>query len=400
MLRDNTSRSGNSRRVLDAAVLLVEDNRLNQRMIEGTLRHYGFSNVTCVNDGKSAIAHFAEQLPDLILTDLLMPGMDGFALCREIRHTPQWKDIPIIALTALESEESRLSILSLGANDLLRKPITEQELVARCRLQLEKRHIVKDLQDYRFRMEEDLSHARDMQNLLMPDAAVIKQTEQQFNLSIRSIFAPSSTIGGDYWGVRSLTEPHKLALYIGDFTGHGVTAAINVFRLSMLMDKLSPAILSEPAKCLQHLNHQLHSILPIHLFSTMFYGVLDIQADTLTYCVAGCPPPLLLPQTENHRLLEGRGLPLAAVSESTYTEQVIAFLPGDSLLLYSDALIETANEDGQHLSIDAIGEELDNLTANRRHAETLIGHVLQHFSPHSANGLEDDLTINIYSRNA
>jgi phosphoserine phosphatase RsbU/P len=397
MLTDTNTLPQTRHPLHDATILVAEDDRLNRKLLLDTLQHHGFRQVTMVHNGAQAIEYLHAFTPDLIITDLLMPEVDGFALCRKVRSTPHLRDIPIIALTGVEGESERLYAFELGASDVLRKPAKDAELIARCHLQLEKRHILRDLQEYRTRMEEDLSHARDMQNLLLPDATAIERTEQQFQLSIRSVFSPSSIIGGDFWGMHTLRQK-KLAFYIGDFTGHGVTAAINVFRASLLMERLPMGVLSQPRQCLAQLNRQLHAMLPVQQFATMFYGVLDTTRNTLCYCIAGCPPPLILRAHGQSQLLHGQGMPLAVTATTRYAAHTVPFMPGDALLLYSDALIETADAQQRYLHINTVAERLNAIPSHKRTGDGLLQTVLDAFSTHSACGLKDDLTINVYLR--
>ncbi|MCH2546153.1 MAG: fused response regulator/phosphatase [Alphaproteobacteria bacterium] len=386
-------------RILEADILVVEDNHLSQRMIVEALRNFGFHRIHCAYEGMEALELLKNIEPDLIITDLLMPTLDGFSLCQKIRRHPRLKDIPILALTALDDEKARLSVFEMGANDLVRKPVTEEELNARCRLHLEKRYILKDLQDYQSSMSEDIGHARDMQNLLMPDSKSVQEIENQFDLGISSLFVPSFTISGDFWGMRPLCYGSKLAFYIGDFTGHGVTAAINVFRFHMLIEKMPASLLMQPATCLNTLNHQLYKMLPIQLFCTLFYAVLDLNENTLNYCIAGCPHPLKLHCDNGYEMLLGVGLPLAATKTVKYKEYSTTFMKGDALMLYSDALVETPNEKNNYLKIQEVGELLNNTPQDKRDAPALLKSVLDQFSDFTHKGIDDDLTINIYTRN-
>lgn len=384
-------------RILQATILVVEDNLVNQVIVVESLRKYGFHKVIGVDGGREALEALQTLEPNLIITDLIMPDIDGFLLCQNIRNTPKLKNIPILALTALEDEEARLSIFDMGASDLVRKPVTEEELIARCCIHLEKGYILKDLHDYQQRVKEDLSHARAMQNMLMPNNAAISDVEFAFGLGISSLFAPSFTIGGDFWGLKPLKN-HKLAIYIGDFTGHGVTAAINVFRLCGLLDKLPISTLSTPSETLRMLNQQLYAVLPIQLFATMFYGVIDTKKNRMTYCIAGCPPPLKLSSSGRYELLQGSGLPIAAVKNTKYREHLCDFLPRDALLLYSDALIETPSELEEYLDIEKLGARLGELMHDAISTEDILQHIISHFSHFATREVEDDLTLNVYMR--
>lgn len=383
-----------------APILLVDENPVSRAVTLLALRKYGFHNLYEAEDGHAALAQMQKTKPDLVILDILLPDINGFQLCQMLREHEEWKDIPILAYTALEDEQERLSILRMGANDLAFKPITPEELMARCSIHLEKYYILKDLQDYRQRMEADLSNARTMQDLLMPDAGRISKIREAYGLDIQPLFAPSLAIGGDFWGVHPFAGTSKLAMFIGDFTGHGVTAALNVFRLSTLMARLPESTLLEPATFLQHLNQQLHPLLPTELFATMFYAVLDTATDSLVYSVAGSPPPLLLREERlpSFALLEGSGLPLAAISAPKYREHKATFRPGDSLLLYSDALIETPGPDGEYLSVLELGELLSDIPIEERSAANLLSHTLTHFRCKAEDRLADDLTLNVYRR--
>lgn len=385
-------------RLQQAVILVIEDNALSQRQMLGTLHRHGFHAAEGASGGREALEKLATLDPDLIILDLLMPTMDGFALCLEFRKIRKLRNIPILVHTALENEQARLSIFRMGASDLVRKPVNDEELIARCRIHLEKRYILKDMEEYQERMEADLAHARAMQNMLMPDPHAIACVEKAFGLDIRALFKPSFIIGGDLWGMRPLPCGEKLALYIGDFTGHGVTAAINVFRLCTLIDKLPPAVLAHPAECLTQLNQQLFNLLPIELFATMFYAVLDTRQDSLSYCVAGSPPPLLLQRDGGFETLKGSGLPLAAIRTPRYREELVACRPGDALLLYSDALIETPNAEGALLDIRSIGELLTTLPSEHRTADALMQATRYRLDSFTSHGVRDDLTLNIYVR--
>ncbi len=106
-----------------ARVLIVEDEEVVQRY----LRRDGYS-VCRVADGASASSAFAAFAPDLIVLDLMLPGMDGLDVCGEIRKT---SDVPIVMLTSRKSEEDKLTGLKLGADDYVTKPFSPREVAAR-----------------------------------------------------------------------------------------------------------------------------------------------------------------------------------------------------------------------------------------------------------------------------
>ncbi|MBD2308979.1 response regulator [Chroococcidiopsis sp. FACHB-1243] len=112
-----------------ARILLVDDNADMRDYLRRLLnQHY---EVEAVNDGLAALNAIAERTPDLVLTDVMMPGMDGFELLRSLRADAKTRDIPIVLLSARAGEESRVEGLEAGADDYLIKPFSARELLAR-----------------------------------------------------------------------------------------------------------------------------------------------------------------------------------------------------------------------------------------------------------------------------
>ena len=113
-------------------ILVVDDRRDNIEVLEIVLEAEGFLILTATSGGE-ALASVAEQPPDLILLDVMMPGMDGFQVAAEIKGNPATRSIPILMVTALSGGLVRTRALSAGAEDLLNKPFGSAELCARVR---------------------------------------------------------------------------------------------------------------------------------------------------------------------------------------------------------------------------------------------------------------------------
>jgi two-component system, OmpR family, alkaline phosphatase synthesis response regulator PhoP len=113
-------------------ILIVEDEAEIAQLIQLYLEKEGFTCRTC-RDGLSALQVFQEQQPDLIILDLMIPGLDGLEVCARIRQKPGAKDPYIMMLTAKGEEIDRIIGLSTGADDYMVKPFSPKELVARAR---------------------------------------------------------------------------------------------------------------------------------------------------------------------------------------------------------------------------------------------------------------------------
>ena len=110
-------------------ILVVDDDLAVLKFVRANLQAAGYEVLTAL-DGTEALQVIEKELPDLIILDIMMPGIDGFEVCRQIR---EWSQVPIIMLSALADEEDKVKCLDLGADDYLTKPFGVQELMARVR---------------------------------------------------------------------------------------------------------------------------------------------------------------------------------------------------------------------------------------------------------------------------
>jgi DNA-binding response OmpR family regulator len=125
-------------RVVSTSILVVDDEPNIVLSLEFLLKQEGF-RVRTVANGEAALAAIAQEPPDLVLLDVMIPGRDGYAVCQEIRRNPAWRDMRIIMLTAKGGDMQREKGLSLGANEYVTKPFSTRELVERVRRMLDRR---------------------------------------------------------------------------------------------------------------------------------------------------------------------------------------------------------------------------------------------------------------------
>ncbi|WP_297508760.1 PleD family two-component system response regulator [uncultured Caulobacter sp.] len=117
---------------MSARILVVDDIEANVRLLEAKLTAE-YYEVTSATDGPTALAMAARDLPDIILLDVMMPGMDGFTVCRKLKEDPSTRHIPVVLITALDGRGDRIQGLEAGASDFLTKPIDDVMLFARVR---------------------------------------------------------------------------------------------------------------------------------------------------------------------------------------------------------------------------------------------------------------------------
>ncbi|MFN6461235.1 MAG: response regulator [Nostoc sp. DedVER02] len=129
----------------DSLILVVDDTTTNLEIVFNILTNVGFK-VATENDGNRALKQAEEQLPDLILLDVMMPGIDGFETCKMLKENSATCDIPVIFMTANSDTDSKVKGLNIGAVDYITKPFHEEELLARIKTHLQLRNLTKTLE--------------------------------------------------------------------------------------------------------------------------------------------------------------------------------------------------------------------------------------------------------------
>lgn len=125
-------------------VLLVEDSPLQRKILAGYLTGEGIEVITA-SDGEEALRVAEKQKPDLVLLDIVLPGMDGFEVCRHIKDNPGLKDTPVVFITSRQGREERIRGLECGADDFLIKPVDKRELLIRTRSLLRRKQLMDTL---------------------------------------------------------------------------------------------------------------------------------------------------------------------------------------------------------------------------------------------------------------
>jgi len=223
---------------------------------------------------------------------------------------------------------------------------------------------------------------------ILPHEQEVRAIEQACGLDIASHFQPSSEIGGDFWGIKSLF-PHQTALWTVDFSGHGVASALNTFRLQAYLKDKSD-IDARPGEYLSYLNDKLLHLLSSGTFATMFYAIVDSQSDRLFYAAACNPPPIIFYKDSGEaEFLDGSGRPLG-IGMNFYQTRQASFASGDKLLLYSDALTESIYANGNYIGEQKILEIFKD--CKEMSASATIDRLVEYLkSVHAV--ISDDLTI-------
>jgi adenylate cyclase len=141
---------------VNGRILVVDDQRANVEMLAGVLVARGYEVLTAL-DGESALQQVREGAPDIVVSDILMPQMDGYELCRRLRREPATTLLPVILVTSLDPLQERVNGLDAGADDFLSKPVNWEELFARVRSLLRIKRLQDEVKSWNARLEERVS---------------------------------------------------------------------------------------------------------------------------------------------------------------------------------------------------------------------------------------------------
>ena len=368
----------------DCRVLIVDDVKANVDILVGALRDEYKLSVAL--SGQQALDAVRVSAPDLVLLDIVMPDIDGYEVCRRLRAAEATHELPVMFLSSLEDVRDKAYGFEVGGNDYLSKPFEILEVKARVRSLLKAKAYAEAVKEA---AERELRVAREIQIGLLP--ADIATLTDGTGLEIHALLEPARQVGGDLYSVQRLNED-RLLVAIGDVSGKGIPAALFMaVAMTLLRNMVRHGKPLEQILC--EINDELFSHNPRHMFVTLQCLIIDVAKRTVRCANAGhhaairvrsgAPPEPVLTST-------GRVLGLLPADE--ITTQTMPFLPGDTLVLFTDGVSEAYGPDG-----DLYGDErLHDHLASSPHGsarETACG-VLDAVRAHADGAKQsDDITV-------
>src|SRR5271154_7446485 len=265
-------------------VLLVDDAPANIQIVNSILKDV--YKIRIATSGAKALELVkVSPLPDLILLDVMMPGMDGYEVCTRLKTAAETRDIPVIFLTGQTEVEDETRGFDVGAVDYIHKPLSPAIVKARVQTHLVLRGIREQLALQLLAIQKELETAREIQLSILPER--IPKIE---GLEIAARYIPMTSVAGDFYDFIVVDEKH-VGILVADVSGHGMPAALIA---SMLKIALSSQVAhaADPAQVLLGLNRALCGKFQHH-YVTAAYLFVDMRKRTLTYAGAGHPPLLL-----------------------------------------------------------------------------------------------------------
>src|SRR5215471_229604 len=371
-------------------ILIVDDTPTNIGVISGALKDCYHTKIA-TNGQKALALASAEDKPDLILLDVMMPEMDGYEVCSRLKADPTTREIPIIFLTSQSSADDETHGFEVGAVDYVHKPFSPAVVRARVRSHILLREARAQLAEQLSALNTELEMARKIQLSILPH-----ELPKLAGLDIAARFHPMASVGGDFYDFINIDDKH-LGILLADVSGHGLPSALIA---SMLKVALAGQVghASEPGKVLSGLNKILYGKFTEN-FVTAAYIWVDLENRLLRYAGAG-HPPVVRCQGSNLKastILEN-GIVLGMVDEATYEALEFPVEPGDRYVLYTDGIVEAFNPDAKQYGIEGLRrfvEENHSLNTGQI-ADAILQEITAWVGPSTTPVQQDDMTLLLF----
>jgi sigma-B regulation protein RsbU (phosphoserine phosphatase) len=277
-----------------ASILVVDDDAANRDLLSRRLQRYG-ATVTTADDGLRALQLLRKTRFDLVLLDLLMPGLDGYQVLAKLKADANLRNVPVIMISGLDQENGIARCLEAGAEDYLTKPFNSVFLKARIGASLERKH---------WRDQEQSTYQallKSQQHLASELAEAAAYVQSQLPAPLEGAvhtdwrFLPSAQLGGDAFDYFWLDDDH-FAFYLLDVSSHGVGAALlSISVMNLLRTRALPRTdFRDAAAVLASLNDAFQMDRQNNMFFTFAYGVFDKAHRRLATRAVGIRQPCCL----------------------------------------------------------------------------------------------------------
>ncbi len=339
------------------SILLVDDQPANLQVLMNTLERLGCKLLVAKN-GETALTIAQKVRPDLILLDIMMPGIDGFEVCRRLKANPDTEKIPVIFLSALDDTGDKVRGLQLGAVDYVAKPFQPEEVIARVNTHLTIHRLNREVQQQRDELEHELKVVSELQRNLLPE-----RLPQVHGLKLAVHYETSRYAGGDYYDFMMLPGG-LLAVLVADAEGHSAPAAVMMAMTCALFRSCSTG-LNEPDRVLSFINENLCKV-NRESFVTAVYAVYDTARRALRIACAGHPLPILYRFSEK----TAAEVPCDSVfimGLEPYADVPVfevSLHPGDRILFYTDGVTDRFNVSRERYGTDRLLRQFTNAASD------------------------------------
>ncbi|MEM1042811.1 MAG: SpoIIE family protein phosphatase [Bacteroidota bacterium] len=346
------------------SLLIVEDNQTLRRLLEYRLGKV--YEVRSAQNGEEALVLVEEEIPDLIVSDIMMPKMDGFALFSLLRQGERTRTIPFIFLTAKTDDTSRFKGLGEGVDDYITKPFDIEFLLTRIERILERIEVHQQQLSARI--------GRDFSDRLLPKSMPQVPGYRTFFYN-----KPFGDGGGDLFDWTEV-RPGSYLFTVGDIMGKGLQAKFYAFSFLSYIRSTIHAMLEQtdsPAALMHRVNGMLvRDELLEETFASLLIMRWDTETNTITYANAGhCRPIFVTPDRSG--IVEHSELILGLDKEEEYTDRSFQLPPGSALITYTDGLIEQVAEGGEQFGEKGVAASATDALSAEQPVQALLKTMLR-----------------------
>lgn len=384
-------------------ILVVDDSSDNRALISLVLKKAGY-NIDEAESGEEALKKILTFMPDLILLDVEMPGMDGYDVCLTLKGNERSKGIPVIFISAKSETKDKVKGLESGAVDYITKPFHKEEILARVNNQVNIKNLTnnivqnnRELNEKQVRLNVDLKAAAEIQQTLLPN--LLPEIDC---LDFAWEFKPCEQVGGDIFNVFQLDD-ENIALYMLDVSGHGVPSAMVTVSVAQMLQQQNGGIRKHknesnsykgylsPEEVLRSLDRE-YPLSRFGKFFSIIYMIINIREGEVVYCNAGHPPSIILHNDGKFDMLDKGGTLIGMNEPVPFEECKHKLCDGDKIILYTDGVLEYKNDCDELFGEERFFELLNNLK-NQSIGKTLDKVVKSLTSFGNGAMLEDDVSI-------
>ncbi len=370
-------------------ILIADDNDSDRMLLQAIVRKQGHQVVTAA-DGQEAVDLFRQEAPQIILLDALMPRKDGFEAAREIKALAGEELVPIIFLTSLTDAESLAKCLEAGGDDFLSKPYNRIILKAKINAFNRMRMMHLTLQEQRDQIAENNEHLLQEQHVAKTVFDNVAHMGCLHAKNIQHLLSPLSVFNGDV--LLACQKPSgSMHVLLGDFTGHGLPAAIGAMPLAEIFYGMSNKGFSM-TDVLREMNQKLKQILPVGFFCCACMIDIDFKTNEMQIWIGGLPDCLLVRKNGEIERIKSNHLPLGVLPSDRFAVETYKFELelNDRFFMWSDGIIESRNAEGDMFGEARLMEIIETQAVSENLFEQIHGGVLDFIGEGER---DDDLTM-------
>jgi sigma-B regulation protein RsbU (phosphoserine phosphatase) len=396
-------------------ILLVDDSPENIDLLGDVLKQDYEIKVALSGEKALKIAG-SKNLPDIILLDIMMPGMDGYEVCRRLKSDAKTQDIPVIFVTSMSEVEDEAKGLEVGAIDYITKPISTAIVKARVKNHLE----LKDAREYlknqneilELRVEERTREVLELQRVEFELRVAQEKVENELNIAAQiqrsilpsdfpafpehdefdlyAMMTPAREVGGDFYDFFFVDDDH-LAMIIADVADKGVPAALFMMISRTIFRSIARQHKS-PSQVLKEANDLLCEGNDTGMFVTAFLAYYHLPTARLTYSNGGHNPALLFgPGGACRELAQKHGPALGVKPGLLYNEDVDTLEPEQVLVMCTDGVTEACSPDNELFGLDRFIKLVCSCESLK--LSQMFNHIDKDLKEFQQGNLFDDITV-------